>query len=454
MTMKKIRRCLLAGFLAFTCVVLSAPVQARCERNSYAEYPMTPILDNGSAQFWFGRINLSNVALQPVGTILGSATATAGQARGISDETVLWKCDIADKDELYEVFATNGDDRVGGFSEIGAADGLPGFYQSWFPYVAIKATHVRSGKVISRLYQSAKLTEYEVSADGKKILIKAKHMSPIKAELARVSTADSTGWPGNWCPGKPAVAGANAAIYTCTQPNVYVSFRGPGYTANDQDGADSARQWRFFPTNGVAFGMRQGASLSTTASCVVRNATPEVYFWPITIEELKHGDSREANFSVQMECDRAVNAGVNANQTAIGIQASAGAEAKARQLGLTTSSGGITYLLSDNYGTDMSIATGVGIQLRDGENGQTMNFLSSASAITGDNFGANDGTVLVSKKGADAGWYPAIHGGGGSGSGNFEVTRTFTAVLSKLPGTDTITPGRIQATAYVVVKVQ
>ncbi|EJL88730.1 hypothetical protein PMI16_02376 [Herbaspirillum sp. CF444] len=451
--MKKILLRLVAHGLALTSLILASPAQARCERNNYSAYPTTPILDDGSAQFWFGRVNLTNVALQPVGTILGSATATAGQARGINDETVMWTCDISDKDELYEVFATNGDDRVGGFSEIGTKDGLPGFYQTWFPYVAIKVTHVRSGKVFSRFYQSAKLTEYDLSPDGKKIFIKAKHLSPVKAEIARVSTADSTGWPGNWCPGTPALGGGNAAVYTCTQPNAYLSFRGPGYTDNDPDGTDSARQWRFFPTNGVAFGMRQGTSLSNTASCVVRNATPEVYFLPITIEELKRGETREANFAVQLECDRSVNSGVAINQTAIGIQVSAGAEAKARQMGLTTSGGGITYLLSDNYGADSSMATGVGIRLSDGETGQTMNFLAN-SAITGQGFVANDGSRWSAKMGPDAGWYPATRGGGGAGGSTFDVTRSFAATLSKLPGANVITPGRIQASAYVVVKVQ
>jgi hypothetical protein len=31
--------------------------------------PGNPILDSGSAQFWFGRINLSSTDVQPPGTI-------------------------------------------------------------------------------------------------------------------------------------------------------------------------------------------------------------------------------------------------------------------------------------------------------------------------------------------------------------------------------------------------
>ncbi|MEV8761027.1 adhesin, partial [Klebsiella pneumoniae] len=99
--------------------------------NNRIAYPFTPLSDGGSAQFWFGRINLASTVLQPAGTLLGSAVATAAEASGISGDTLLWTCDLADAGQISEVFSTNGDDRVGGFAEIGTQDGLPGFYRTW-----------------------------------------------------------------------------------------------------------------------------------------------------------------------------------------------------------------------------------------------------------------------------------------------------------------------------------
>ena len=35
--------------------------------------------------------------------------------------------------QIYEVFATNGDDRVGGYYDLGAQDGNPNYYATYFP---------------------------------------------------------------------------------------------------------------------------------------------------------------------------------------------------------------------------------------------------------------------------------------------------------------------------------
>jgi len=410
--------------------------QARCERSNS---PYTPVLDAGSSQLRFGRINITSTILQPVGTILGSTVATAGNAVGINDETVLWRCDLADKDQLYEVFSTNGDDRVGGYWDIGAKDGLPDYYQTWFSFAAIKITHVRSGKVFTRHWQYTKLTNYDVKDN--KILIRAKHLSPVQAELARVSTVQ-LGGVSNYCGNNMANGrGSSPWNYSCTQPNAYIAFSGPGYPA-DPEGSDHAYNYRFWgDRNGVAFGMRNAASVSYEPTCVVRNTTPEVTFWPITIQEFQRGEIREADFSIQLECDRNVKSGTGRNQTAMGIQVSVAAYAKAMELGLVDSMGGVTHLLSTNYGVDPAIATGVGIRIRDADSGQPMNFLG----WPGD---ADPGT------GAGAGWYPVFSGGVPSGSGKtVNYTRVITASLEKLPG-EVITPGRVYAIAYVIVKVQ
>ncbi|MFZ1181549.1 MAG: fimbrial protein [Herbaspirillum sp.] len=425
-------RGLIRMIFVLTGLLFCVTAQARCVRKN----KMGPALDNNSSQFQFGRINIiRTTTLQPVGTILGSAVATAGNAAGINDETVLWECDLADKDQLYEVFSTNGDDRVGGYFEIGAKDGLPGYYQTWFSFAAIKITHVRSGKVFTRHWQYAKLTNYDV--EGRKIKIRAKHLSPVQAELARVSTVQ---WGGasNYCGNDMADdRGRSPWPYTCTQPNAYIAFSGPGYPA-DPEGSDHATHHRFWPKNGVAFGMRNAAWVSYEPTCVVRNTTPEVTFWPITVQEFQRGEKREVDFSIQLECDRNVNSGTGQNQTAMGIQVSEDAYIKAMELGLVGSMGGVTHLLSNNYGVDPAIATGVGIRIRDADSGRPMNFLGWQGGNTG----------------AGAGWYPVFSRGRPSGSGKtLHHTRVITASLEKLPG-HVITPGRVYAIARVIVKVQ
>ena len=424
--------------LALTLAALPA-AHATCTR----VYNGINVLDPYSAQISFGRVNLTSTYLQPVGTPLGTTIVDSATATGLNSETVLWQCDLADKDELYEVFATNGDDRVGGYWEIGNGagtstnDGLPGYYATYFPYVGLKLTHLNSGKVFTRYWQQSKITQYDVV--GNKLQIKPKHLSMVQADLARVSSLPPTyGSGSNYCGGQAAASGSGNYSYTCTQPNGYVQFQGPGYKS-DTVGADSNTSYYFWGQyNGIGFGMRSAASISYTATCVARNVTPLVMFMPVTAQELNDNMTRESDFSIEIECSDQAVSGVNTNQTAMGVQVSAAAYAKAAELGLLTGSQGVTHLVSNGYGTDPSIATGVGIALSN--NGKQMNFLGTG----------------VAGGGNASGWYPVKDGANANGSaasGYTTYTQTLTAILKTLPGRKA-TPGKVNATAYVLVKVQ
>ncbi|WP_287019791.1 fimbrial protein [Herbaspirillum sp.] len=444
--------------------LLSVPAEAICKRNNRIAYPFTPLSDGGSAQFWFGRINLASTVLQPAGTLLGSAVATAAEASGISGDTLLWTCDLADAGQISEVFSTNGDDRVGGFAEIGTQDGLSGFYRTWFPGVAIRLTHLRSGKVFSRYYQSARLENYDVDEASKKILIRARHLSPVKAEIARVSDLSPGTGTSNWCGDRPDNRLQAAVPYRCLQPNGYLMLRGPGYNRAsgdmDDDGEDHATRFLFFgAANGIAFGMRQAATLSVLPSCVVQNVTPEVVFPTISEEELRQGETRQVEFTLAFRCDEGVNtrppatAGTDDNQTAFGIQVSPGALAAARQLGYVNQDQGVRYLLSDYYGLDPSLAKGVGISLSDSDSQQPMQFLSSPLA--------GQGMSSPLPAGRNAGWYRlrtqnasrCLPSAPAAPAYQFTVEKRLTATLQRLPG-QAVAAGRVFATAYVIVKVQ
>lgn len=123
--------------------------EAQCTR-------VTPYIDSGCDScglgLGLGKINITDNYLQPVGTPLGSSVVNFTTATRYPDPNkVLYQCDLADKDDIYEVFATNGDDRVGGYYEQGTNDGYQGYYATYIPYVAIKLTHLNSGIVFSRL---------------------------------------------------------------------------------------------------------------------------------------------------------------------------------------------------------------------------------------------------------------------------------------------------------------
>ena len=424
--------------LVLTLGVLPA-AQATCKRvyNGYN------VLDSYSTQINFGRINLTSTYLQPVGATLGSTLVDSATAPGLNSETVLWECDLVDKDELYELFATNGDDRVGGYWEIGNGagttvnDGLPGYYATYFPYVGLKLTHMNSGKVFTRYWQQSKITQYDVV--GNKLQIKPKHLSMVQADLARVSSLPpASGSGSNFCGGQAASSGSGIYNYTCTQPNGYIQFQGPGYRS-DTVGSDSNTSYYFWGHyNGIGFGMRSAASVSYAATCVARNVTPLVTFGSITAQELNDNMTREQDFNIEIECSDQTVSGVSSNQTALGVQVSAAAYAKASELGLMTGSQGVTHLVSNGYGTDPSIATGVGIALSN--NGKPMNFVGQD----------------ISGSGNAGGWYPIKEGAsanGSSASGFTNYTQTLTAILKTLPGRRA-TPGKVNATAYVLVKVQ
>ncbi|CQJ56088.1 fimbrial protein [Yersinia rohdei] len=394
--------------------------------------------DNYGASLQLGNINMTSNYIQPVGSILASSIISLVPARFWSDpEAVIYECDLNDKDSLFEVFATNGDSNVGGYTNMG-----DNYFQTFFPYTALKLIHADSGIEFTRIWQQVPLRKYDVV--GNKIQIKGKHFSQIRAELKKVGSVNHTPGPATWgCPG-PA-ADNYSGSYTCNQPNGYVVFKGPGMPVPEV-GYDSATNYQTWGTGRyMAFGMNTSpvSVLTRKNTCVVRNVTPYVVFPIITVNELKNNQTRSASITVDIECQSGTESGINSGQTALGIQTSLPGYLKAQGLGLVNAAGGVSYLLSDNYGTDSRIATGVGISLSD-SSGAAMNFVGWG------------GCVKDCASTASAGWYPVLTGANANGSnaaGYNSYSHDFTATLKKLPN-GTPTAGKVDATAYVLVKIQ
>ncbi|KPD72004.1 hypothetical protein ADT35_10355, partial [Yersinia pestis subsp. microtus bv. Talassica] len=396
--------------------------------------------DNYGASLYLGNINITSNYIQPVDSILASNVISLVPAHRWPDpEAVIYECDIADKDSLFEVFATNGDSNVGGYTHMG-----DNYFQTFFPYTALKLIHVDSGVEFTRIWQEIPLKKYDILDN--KIQIKGKHFSQIRAELKKTGSVDRSPGPTSWgCPG-PAEDNYSGG-YTCNQPNGYVVFKGPGM-AVPEAGYDSATNYQTWGTGRyMAFGMNTSpiTILTRKNTCVVRNVTPYVVFPIITVNELNDNQTRSAEITVDIECQSGTESGTSSGQTAIGIQTSLPGYLKALGLGLVNTAGGVSYLLSDSYGTDSRIATGVGISLSD-SNGSTMNFVGWGGC-------AQTQDCLTT---ADAGWYPILTGASGNGShsaGYNNYVHHFTATLKKLPNGHP-TAGKIDATAYVLVKIQ
>ena len=168
-----------------------------------------------------------------------------------------------------------------------------------------------------------------------------------------------------------------------------------------------------------------------------------VVFPSISRTELESGKAAQANFSVTVRCENTAVGGVAQNQTALGLQVPYESFLAAQTLGLVNSSGGVSHLLSENYG-QTGMARGVGIQIANASDGIVRQFL-----------GWDRCTTTSCATGNSGGWYPVNVGATRiAGSGNTQdYLINFNASLVRLPD-EAIAAGKVDARAYVWVKVQ
>lgn len=447
--MKTHRGLLLKLWLSLALLLIAIPGWSQCTKTIVSQTE-----DGYSAIIPFGKINLTDTYFVPVGSLLASVVVpptnyTFGGATGAS---VLWECDQADLANIYFLVATNGDDRVGGYYDIGKNDGLTDVYATWFAYVGLRQT--MAGVTLKRTWQKVPITSWATASNGK-IQIRLQDIPPLQAELFRISSLPGTSSLSAYC-GNNNIDGLGLAygnstgkVYSCIQPNAYIQLSGEpsvSFTfAHDNTGDDSSSSFNFWGAdNGFGYGMRTGSSIYSNPTCVARSADPIVLLPTISTAELEAGMGASSSFSVQVECSDSAKSGIADTQTAMGFQVSEGAYAAAQSLGLVNSSGGVSALVSDNYNAP-DMAKGVGITLANSANpGQTLNFVGQP------------GIATLKPGGNNAGWYPVLQGAKAMGSvtsGYTYYTYSFIATLKKLSGKE-ITPGKVHATAYVLVKMQ
>ncbi|CAI8756873.1 hypothetical protein E0L21_21055 [Kosakonia quasisacchari] len=404
-------------------------------------------LDAWGVSLALGTVNLSSLELQPIGSPLGSSIVTfADNPRYKGPDSVLWVCDIADRNNIFEIIATNGDERNGGFFELGASEGYPGYYGTYFAHVALRLTHMNSGKVFARQYQRIPLTNYLVSPDGSQIYIRVKDFSPIRADLIRVNSTTPTGQaPNNYC-GTQLTSGS----YNCVQPNAYVSFCSPGSPDAYCDTGDSAYDWTGWLLDNwmaVNMGVSTGypANLVSIPTCVAKSVTPMVFFPTISVSDLDNGQTAQSNFNVHILCEGQSTSGETQGMTAMGLQVPYESYQMAQQLNLVNASGGVSHLLSEKYGQP-GYASGVGIQIANSNDGVLRNFIGWSRCL-----------AATCQPGGNGGWYAVRDGAtqvtnNGSTAIN-EYVVNFNAYLTRIAG-ETVTAGKVDASAEVLVKVQ
>lgn len=146
---------------------------------------------DGTASAWAGSLDYNNGSLglpglidlstnanfQPDGTLLAAATSdftTFALNTGYDPERVLFRCAATDVDQLFEMYATNGDNDYGGKNEDGLIAGnVPSGFATVVANVVIRLTNLSTGEYYSRLWKGRRLTGLDTDSTGR-ILVKAK----------------------------------------------------------------------------------------------------------------------------------------------------------------------------------------------------------------------------------------------------------------------------------------
>jgi type 1 fimbria pilin len=350
-------------------------------------------------------------------------------------EQVLFRCTPDEEGKIYEYYATNGDSTYGGKYEDGADIGLPDAYATYFKGLLIRVTNTTTGEAYSRYWKARAFTDLDKDGKGW-LLVKAKNFSQgVKIELFRASNNQHYGK-------------SNAGNYSHSQPAAYVAFKGGGIGNNLSPGADSENHYDgWYGDWPGAVNLYNHVYITYSATCMVANVTPYVRFPTISQAELASGAKPSSNVQVRFNCETATpdsgisafKSGTDSGQTAMGLLPDAENVTTAINEGFGTSKGGVSYLLSDGYGTDPTIATGVGIQISD-KSGAPLTLLGQLG-----NFG----------NGETSGWYPVLDNSDlqGSDSSVSYYSKTLTASLMQLPG-KTATTGKVSANLKVIIQVQ
>ena len=369
-------------------------------------------------------------AIVPAGTVIASADLPFLEKAlkvPYTANQIVFKCALADADSLYEMYSLNG--GAGGTFYGGTpVTDVPNAYQTPATGIAFRITNTKTGMYYSSTWQERKLTTDDYFVVGSTIYIPASSFDSALYEL--IKTDNVYGVP------------SRNSFTQIIAPQGFVSLKGTGMNTNLTAGSVATPS----PLNTSAVWSMRGGSTTVIRgnTCTLGEFDQVVNLPSIRVSDLRNGGSTSNTFNVAIDCQTGAISGTTSNVTnapvAVGfLVTQATALSQASTLGLQTSSGGISYLLDDNYGTP-GVASGVGIRLYS-SSGQVLNLLSS-SATTGN--------------GSGAGWYgfeDLMSESGTSASGGTAYAGTFTASLEQIPGL-TAQAGSVNAQAQIIVSLQ
>lgn len=440
----KLKPPILAGLIL---IALSPLAHATCYKVTSKSNLSSAAINAGyTAASWTGACNNCNgkLGLDPIisigngviglpsGTLLSNSTAsflTQATKTGYSPNQILFRCAKGDADSLFEMYATNGTSVYAGKEEV---EDIQGAYYTFAKNIALRITNLKTGQYYSRYWQSRQLTSDDWFDDGTTIYIPASAFSDARIELFKT---DKTSYWSN-----------ASSHYAFNNPvsNAFITFKGPGFLNAITDGGDSSSQTDGFYSNWPAgWSLYQNVSIARGAMCALTDYTSKVVFPSIGYSDLNSGTARQQPFTIQLDCDKDAVSGVAGGESkpniAVGFLVNQPrAVDAARNMGLVNTSGGISYLLDNNYG-ELGTASGVGIRVYSNTM-QMLNLLSSK----------------VPGGGNDAGWY-AYKDITDKVFNNYDSTvryvGNFMSSLEALPGNQA-TGGTVDAQLQVVVSFQ
>ncbi|KEY43250.1 putative fimbrial usher protein StbD [Pantoea agglomerans] len=328
------------------------------------------------------------------------------------------------------MYATNGDSPYAGQYITSEVDGA---YYDVAANVAVRLTNLTTGEYYSRYWKARQLTASDWYSDGTYIYIPASAFSNVLYEMFKI---DSTRY---------YASNSNRYVDNWTQPRGYIAFKGPGLDTNNlKVGQDSLSYWYGFYRNWpAAWSTFSNVTYVRGALCEVQDYPSVVLLPTVSVNTLAAGGKSQAPFTITIQCESGAISGTSTStitsaNVAMGFLVNqSNAVTQARNLGLTTAGGGLTWLLDTHYGSSAA-ASGVGIKIYDSHN-MALNLLPDRTVTgTGNSRGwyaYKDLTSQISSGGAD------IYSG------------DFTASLEALSG-QTITAGTVNAQLQVVVSFQ
>lgn len=132
----------------------------------------------------------ANNKFQPSGTVLASAVAnflTAGVQTPYSAKQVLYRCDLKDAGQLYELYSTNADNPFVGGRQ---AKEVEGAYYDAERNVAVRMTNLSTGEYYSRYWKQRQLTADSWFQDDRAIYIPAGAFSNVLYEMIKIAASD------------------------------------------------------------------------------------------------------------------------------------------------------------------------------------------------------------------------------------------------------------------------